>query len=89
MLDKGLCITLNSDDPAFFGGYLNENFEAVTAALNLNRHDIHKLVQNSINASFLNDMAKAELLRELEKGIIVTEKSPSELLANSAGRQQQ
>jgi len=53
LLDKGLCVTVNSDDPAYFGGYLAANFDAVSRGLNLSREDIRKLAANSIEASFL------------------------------------
>jgi adenosine deaminase len=47
MLDLGLCVTVNSDDPAYFGGYIAENFRAVQEGLHLNQEDIYKLVKNS------------------------------------------
>lgn len=66
MLDLGLCITVNSDDPAYFGGYVAENFEAVQEGLGLNRDDIYRLARNSLIATFLQDDKKQELLRELD-----------------------
>lgn len=65
LLDAGLCITVNSDDPAYFGGYLNENFFAIQEALDLSYNDIVKLVQNSIQAAFLPPERKAALTAEL------------------------
>ncbi len=53
MLDAGLKATINSDDPAYFGGYLNENFTALAEALALDREDIRTLVINGFEASFL------------------------------------
>ncbi|HTP96035.1 MAG TPA: adenosine deaminase [Burkholderiales bacterium] len=53
LLDRGLCVTVNSDDPAYFGGYVAENFLAVQRALELSRADIVRLARNSIDASFL------------------------------------
>lgn len=61
MLDLGLCATVNSDDPAYFGGYMNENFEAVQAALDLTADDIQKLTLNAIEGSFVSDERKAAL----------------------------
>lgn len=61
MLDLGLCATVNSDDPAYFGGYMNENFEAVQTALSLTADDIHKLTLNAIEGSFINDARKSAL----------------------------
>lgn len=65
MLDLGLCVTVNSDDPAYFGGYLNDNFLAVQKALHLDRNDIRKLAGNSFRASFLRDEEKQGLLDQL------------------------
>ena len=58
MLDKGLMVMVNSDDPAYFGGYLNANFIESQRALNLSREDIKKLVINSFKSSFLNESEK-------------------------------
>ncbi len=61
MLDLGLVATVNSDDPAYFGGYMNENFEAVQQALDLSIDDIRTLVHNSIEGSFMPEERKEEL----------------------------
>ena len=53
MLDQGVCATVNSDDPAYFGGYVEDNFSAVQSALKLSREDIVQLAKNSFRASFL------------------------------------
>jgi adenosine deaminase len=53
MLDAGLRATINSDDPAYFGGYVNDNFIAVADALDLDRRDILTLARNSFTGSFL------------------------------------
>lgn len=66
LLDFGLQVTVNSDDPAYFGGYLNENFIAVQEALNLSKQDIYQLSKNSFQASFLSDDSKQNLLQELD-----------------------
>ncbi len=58
MLDRGMLVTVNSDDPAYFGGYLNENYEAVAEALKLSHEDISKLAKNSFKASFLSNEEK-------------------------------
>ncbi|MFD2428371.1 adenosine deaminase [Sphingobium scionense] len=58
MLDMGLRATVNSDDPAYFGGYLNDNYRAVAAARNLTREQIALLARNSITGSFLPQEAK-------------------------------
>jgi adenosine deaminase len=69
MLDNGLKVTVNSDDPAYFGGYMTENFKAVTTALNLDRDDIIKLSANAIDVSFLNAQEKAEKHSNLQNFI--------------------
>ena len=58
MLDKGIFVTVNSDDPAYFGGYLNENYIQCQEALNLTKEDIMQLVANSFYASFLSTQEK-------------------------------
>ncbi|MDJ0660835.1 MAG: adenosine deaminase [Crocosphaera sp.] len=61
LLDQGLCITINSDDPAYFGGYLNENFMAITQALKLTEDDLKKMINNSFKASFIDSKEKERL----------------------------
>lgn len=53
LLKKGLHVTVNSDDPVYFGGYLNENYEALVKDLDMNEDELKKLIQNSFDASFL------------------------------------
>jgi len=55
MLDLGLRATINSDDPAYFGGYVMDNYKAVIEALDLNKEDIRTLAKNSFIGSFLTD----------------------------------
>jgi adenosine deaminase len=62
LLDLGLCVTVNSDDPAYFGGYLNENFEAIHSALQLSEDQLHQLARNSFKASFLDAAKQQEYL---------------------------
>lgn len=66
MLDLGLCVTVNSDDPAYFGGYVDENFHAVQEGLHLSREDVYQLAKNSFRASFLDAERKQRLLDELD-----------------------
>ena len=66
MLDKGLLAMINSDDPAYFGGYVNENFLQTAIALNLSENDILKLAKNSFKASFLPDEDKASWIEKLD-----------------------
>ena len=65
MLERGLKVTVNSDDPSYFGGYVGENFAAVET-LGLSRDQLGQLARNSFEASFLPDDAKQRLLGELE-----------------------
>lgn len=65
LLDAGLCVTINSDDPAYFGGYVAENFQEVQSALKLTQAEIHQLAQNSFQASFLTAEEKQLFLDEL------------------------
>ena len=58
MLDLGLIVTINSDDPAYFGGYVSANYQAVADALNLSQDQIVRLAQNSFAGSFLSDAEK-------------------------------
>jgi len=58
LLDRGVCVTVNSDDPAYFGGYLADNFVGVGRALALSRAELTALARNSIDASFLDAAAK-------------------------------
>lgn len=59
LLAKGLHVTINSDDPAYFGGYINENFLRTQEALGLSAGDIQQLAENSFTASFLSNAEKA------------------------------
>jgi len=66
MLDLGLRVTVNSDDPAYFGGYITENFYAAQEELHLSGDDVYRLVKNSFQASFLSAGEKQRLLDELD-----------------------
>lgn len=58
LLDRGICVTVNSDDPAYFGGYIVANFLALQRGLGLSRAELKTLARNSIEASFLEESAK-------------------------------
>jgi adenine deaminase len=66
MMDLGLKVTVNSDDPAYFGGQINANFEAITTALNLTKEDLFGLAKNSFQYSLLTETEKQKHLTELE-----------------------
>ena len=67
MLKLGLCVTVNSDDPAYFGGYIEENFRALYEALGIGSQDIYKLARNAFQASFLDPAEKKKYLDELDE----------------------
>jgi adenosine deaminase len=67
MLARGLLVTVNADDPAYFGGYINENFDAVAATGRLDAHAVRQLARNSFAASFLDDADKARWIAEVDR----------------------
>jgi adenosine deaminase len=66
MLDLGLCVSIHSDDPAYFGGYLGQNFLEAAQALDLTRAELATLARNSLLASFVTDAERAPWLARLE-----------------------
>lgn len=66
MMKKGLLVTVNSDDPAYFGGYVEENYLAIANALNLSKEDIIQLAKNSFTASFLDEEIKKQMIKKVE-----------------------
>lgn len=67
LLDAGLCATINSDDPAYFGGYINDNFVQTFAATGMTREHAVQLARNSIEASFAPDVEKELWLRQIDR----------------------
>ena len=67
MLQLGLKATVNSDDPAYFGGYMNENFLAVTQALDLSKAELIQLSRNAFEGSFADADLKRRLLQKLDE----------------------
>ena len=65
MLDKGLRVMVNSDDPAYFGGYLNTNLVETSKALNLSLEDVKVLIKNSFKSSFLDENSKKNWLSKI------------------------
>tara|TARA_B100001057_G_C22777592_1_gene922273 strand:+ start:449 stop:1453 length:1005 start_codon:yes stop_codon:yes gene_type:complete len=65
MLDKGLRVMVNSDDPAYFGGYLNKNLIETSKALNLDFQDVKTLIENSFKSSFLSEDEKKNWLKKI------------------------
>jgi adenosine deaminase len=66
MLNLGLKATVNSDDPAYFGGYMNANFLQTAEALDLTKEDVKTLVKNSFEYSLLSDDEKQKYLIQVE-----------------------
>ncbi len=65
LLERGLCVTINSDDPAYFGAYIEENFRAVKDALGLTREQLAQAAMNSFTASFLSEAEKKRYIDEI------------------------
>ncbi len=65
MLDGGLCVTVNCDDPAYFGGYVAENYAALRDGLGFDREDFRAVAENSFGASFLDEGEKKKRLHEI------------------------
>ncbi|MDA3938212.1 MAG: adenosine deaminase [Spirochaetia bacterium] len=66
LLHMGLCVTVNSDDPAYFGGYINQNFIELWKSLDLTKKDISQLAKNSFSASFLSLDEKQKYYNEID-----------------------
>ena len=66
MMDKNILVTINSDDPSYFGGYINQNYIETAKALNLTKDDILQLAKNSFTASFLTDTEKKYYLDKVD-----------------------
>jgi adenosine deaminase len=75
MLDAGLLVTVNSDDPAYFGGYVGENYEAVAQALALEPATLATLARNSFAASFLSPRMRAAYLARVDAVANATEEA--------------
>ena len=67
MMEQGLTVTLNSDDPAYFGGYLSDNYIACARAFDLTEEDLFRIARNSFEASFLSPERKAALIARLDQ----------------------
>jgi len=72
MMDQGLLVTVNSDDPAYFGGYVNENYAAVRDGLDLSDEDLAQLARTSFEAAFLPPEEKQALVRRVDDYVAAT-----------------
>jgi adenine deaminase len=73
LLERGLCITVNSDDPAYFGGYLLENYLAVQQGLGLTNAELTLLARNSVEASFLSPPDKRHWMAAIDAYVLITD----------------
>ena len=69
MMERGLIVTLNSDDPAYFGGYVNDNYRAVTTSLGLTRSDLVTIARNSFTAAMMTDDDRRAALAEFDAAV--------------------
>ena len=69
MLEKGVAVAVNSDDPAYFGGYVQENYRAAAQALRLGRDEIAAIVRNGISGSLLPGPEKTTLIAEVDRAL--------------------
>ena len=67
MLDQGLVVTVNSDDPAYFGGYVGENYSAIQKALGLKDAEMRTIARNAFAASFMADEEKKSALAAFDR----------------------
>jgi adenosine deaminase len=67
LLDAGLCVTVNSDDPPYFGGYVNANYTRTAAALGLGAAAQRRIVRNGFEAAFIDDALRTRYLRDLDQ----------------------
>ena len=66
LLQQGVHVTVNSDDPSYFGGYMNDNFIAITKALDLSNDELKQLAKNSFEASFISDAEKQKWSQQID-----------------------
>ncbi|WP_124093824.1 adenosine deaminase [Burkholderia gladioli] len=66
LLDSGVAVTINSDDPAYFGGYVNDNYFATVTALALEDQDVYTVIRNGFEASFVTEAERAALIAKLD-----------------------
>ncbi|WP_321876040.1 adenosine deaminase [Paraburkholderia bannensis] len=67
LLDQGVAVTINSDDPAYFGGYVNENYSAIIEALKLDDKEVYTVLRNGFEASFVTPEERAAMIAKLDQ----------------------
>lgn len=80
LLDRGIAVTINSDDPAYFGGYIAENYRATAEALDMTQEDVVKVARTSLEASFAPEPQKRVWLAELDAYVREVNKGSGSLL---------
>lgn len=65
-MDAGVLVTVNSDDPAYFGGYITDNYRTLAQALSLTPQNLYQLAKNSFLASFVDENRRSQLLSQLD-----------------------
>ena len=73
MLDEGLLVTISSDDPAYFGGYVDDNFDAIEREMGLSPVELATLAANSFVASFIGDDERAGYIAEVGEALATAE----------------
>jgi adenine deaminase len=67
MLEAGVCVTINADDPSYFGGYVADNYLACAQALNMSKQQLAQIARNSFEASFVDRTVRGEMISKLER----------------------
>ena len=70
MLNEGLMVSVNSDDPAYFGGYIADNYMALARHLHFPTAELGQIARNSIQSSFMDESRKADLIAELDEVLV-------------------
>ncbi len=71
LLEAGVCVTINSDDPSYFLGYMNDNYLATQEALSLSREQVHRIARNGFDAAFLDASARDRYLAQVDRHFAV------------------
>jgi adenine deaminase len=66
LLEAGVCVTINSDDPSYFLGYMNDNYLATQEALSLSREQVHQIARNGFDAAFLDAATRERYLAQVD-----------------------
>jgi adenosine deaminase len=64
---SGVCVTINSDDPPYFGGYINKNYAAIQAALGVTDEDLWQMARNSFTSAYMPEDLRVRYLSELDR----------------------